>query len=63
MGKHSLAVALLEKVKEKTGAVDFSGGSGLANTAFAYHAGRLLALHEGDLPYAIRCVNLHAGKG
>lgn len=29
-------------------------GLGTANTALAFHAGRLLALHEGDLPYALR---------
>jgi carotenoid 9,10(9',10')-cleavage dioxygenase 1 len=29
-------------------------GNGTANTALAHHAGRLLALNEGDLPYALR---------
>jgi carotenoid cleavage dioxygenase-like enzyme len=29
-------------------------GLGTANTALAFHAGRLLALHEGDLPYQLR---------
>lgn len=29
-------------------------GRGRANTALAAHAGRLLVLHEGDLPYALR---------
>lgn len=29
-------------------------GAGTANTALAFHAGRLLALHEGDMPYALR---------
>lgn len=29
-------------------------GTGTGNTALATHAGRLLALHEGDLPYALR---------
>lgn len=28
-------------------------GGGTGNTALAYHAGRLLALHEGDLPYQL----------
>lgn len=28
-------------------------GTGTGNTALATHAGRLLALHEGDLPYAL----------
>jgi carotenoid cleavage dioxygenase len=29
-------------------------GVGKGNTALAFHAGRLLALHEADLPYALR---------
>lgn len=28
-------------------------GFGTANTALIYHANKLLALHEGDLPYAV----------
>ncbi len=31
-----------------------AAGEGTANTALAFTAGRLLALHEGDLPYALR---------
>lgn len=27
---------------------------GTANTALAFHAGRLLALQEADLPYSLR---------
>jgi carotenoid cleavage dioxygenase-like enzyme len=27
---------------------------GTGNTALAYHAGQLLALHEGDAPYVLR---------
>ncbi len=38
----------------KLGAVDLRNGAGTGNTALAYHAGRLLALNEGDLPYAVR---------
>ena len=30
-----------------------AGGSGTANTALAFHAGKILALHEGDLPYSV----------
>lgn len=30
------------------------GGEGTANTALVVHAGALLALHEGDLPYHLR---------
>ena len=29
-------------------------GTGQANTALAFHAGKLLALHEQDLPYGLR---------
>ena len=29
-------------------------GQGQANTAMIFHAKRLLALHEADLPYAVR---------
>ncbi|EFJ52660.1 hypothetical protein VOLCADRAFT_85861 [Volvox carteri f. nagariensis] len=36
------------------GPLDNSKGSGNANTALTYHAGRLLALNEADLPYAVR---------
>ena len=28
-------------------------GGGVANTALVFHAKRLLALHEGDLPFAV----------
>ena len=35
-------------------AKDSSDGDGTANTALVFHARRLLALHEGDLPYALR---------
>ena len=40
-------------------------GLGTANTAIACHAGRLLALHEGDLPYslAIACSGLVSTLG
>lgn len=34
--------------------IDGSKGVGNGNTALAYHAGRLLALNESDLPYHIR---------
>ena len=37
-----------------TPAAPLQEGRGRANTALAAHAGRLLALHEGDLPYALR---------
>ena len=31
-------------------------GKGQANTALVFHAKRLLSLHEGDLPYAVRLI-------
>ena len=34
--------------------VAVQGGRGTGNTALAYHAKKLLALHEGDLPYVVR---------
>lgn len=51
-------VALLEVLKQKVGILRgvpvTQQGNGTANTALVYHAGRLLALHEGDLPYQVR---------
>ena len=35
-------------------AKDSSQGDGTANTALVFHAKKLLALHEGDLPYVLR---------
>lgn len=32
-------------------------GFGTANTALIFHAQKLLALHEGDLPYAVCCMS------
>ena len=45
---------LLILLKKRAGVVDMSQGLGTANTALTYHAQRLLALHEGDLPYHLR---------
>jgi hypothetical protein len=36
------------------GAPLLQNGVGTANTSIVFHAGRLLALHEGDLPYQVR---------
>lgn len=49
-----LLLPLLDKVKAKLGLIDLSAGSATANTALAYHAGRILALNEGDMPYCLR---------
>ncbi|KAF5830496.1 carotenoid oxygenase [Dunaliella salina] len=55
-GRRGVIIAMLELLKIKTGAVNVKEGTGTANTSLVYHAGRLLALHEGDLPYQLRMV-------
>ena len=52
-GPRGIAVALLEELKGKAGVIDLSQGKGTANTSIIQHAGKLLALHEGDWPYEI----------
>ncbi|KAL4443616.1 hypothetical protein ABPG75_011353 [Micractinium tetrahymenae] len=52
-GASVMAVVALRRLAEKLGVLDSSHGTGTANTAVAFHAGRVLALHEGDLPYAL----------
>lgn len=50
-----LALLALGKMKQLAGVIrGDKQGSGCANTALAFHAGKLLALHEADLPYALR---------
>lgn len=44
----------LTQIKKKLGVYSDKYGWGTANTALAFHAKKLLALHEGDLPYALR---------
>lgn len=44
----------LDLLKKKLGVISTEDGIGTGNTALAFHAGKLLALHEGDLPYALR---------
>ncbi|KAI5073067.1 hypothetical protein GOP47_0011080 [Adiantum capillus-veneris] len=41
-------------LRSKFKVLDLSQGTGTGNTAMTYHNGKLLALHEGDKPYAIR---------
>lgn len=44
----------LAELRRKVGVTPRGEGEGTANTALVYHAKQLLALHEGDLPYAVR---------
>lgn len=44
----------LAELRRKVGVTPRGDGEGTANTALVYHAKKLLALHEGDLPYAVR---------
>lgn len=44
----------LSQLRMKIGVTPPSKGVGTANTALVFHAKKLLALHEGDLPYAVR---------
>ena len=42
------------RLAQALGLLSSANGLGTANTALVWHAGRLLALHEGDLPYQAR---------
>lgn len=53
-GKQALLYIQLQKLRLKLGVLDVSIGAGTANTALVYHNKKLLALQEGDKPYAIR---------
>lgn len=53
-GAFGLVTLGVDALKKRLGVVDAARGLGTANTALAAHAGRLLALNEGDLPYALR---------
>lgn len=44
----------LGALRMKLGVTPQNDGVGTANTALVYHANKLLALHEADLPYAVR---------
>eukprot|EP00884_Botryococcus_braunii_P002267 jgi/Botrbrau1/12040/Bobra.0293s0016.1 len=56
-GKRALIALAFDWVKARLGVLDFTHGRGTANTALAYHHNRLLALHEGDMPYQVRVFN------
>jgi len=53
-GLAGIAHILLNLLKIKIGVVSTKDGLGTGNTALAFHAGRLLSLHEGDLPYHLK---------
>ncbi|CAI5479820.1 unnamed protein product [Closterium sp. Yama58-4] len=53
VGYAGLGRLLLEQLRFGLGVLDGSQGNGTANTALAFHAGRLLALYEADVPYVI----------
>ncbi|GIL58133.1 hypothetical protein Vafri_12967 [Volvox africanus] len=56
-GLRGLVLSVLFLLCCVVGILDMNKGIGTANTALVYHAGRLLALHEGDLPYGIRILS------
>ncbi|KAL3133697.1 hypothetical protein ABBQ32_008196 [Trebouxia sp. C0010 RCD-2024] len=55
-GLGGLVELLWHELEVKLGVYDVKDGFGTANTALIYHANKLLALHEGDLPYAVRAL-------
>ena len=52
---HMLCLSATIVAFRLTAAAVQSHGDGLANTAMIFHGNRLLALHEGDKPYVVRC--------
>uniref|UniRef100_A0A061RE98 carotenoid 9,10-dioxygenase n=1 Tax=Tetraselmis sp. GSL018 TaxID=582737 RepID=A0A061RE98_9CHLO len=54
VGAGGLLALAFSKLKGLAGLTVGGEGRGTANTAMVFHAGRLLALHEGDMPYALR---------
>lgn len=52
-GKTGLFLLFLDALKKRLKIADKTNGAGQANTALVYHAQRILALHEGDLPYQV----------
>ncbi|KAE9590460.1 Carotenoid 9,10(9',10')-cleavage dioxygenase 1 [Lupinus albus] len=53
-GFFGLLMVNINMLRNKLKVLDESYGRGTANTALIYHHGNLLALHEGDKPYAIK---------
>ena len=63
IGFAGLLLMLLNRIKSFLGLLDKSQGGGTANTAMVAHAQKLLALNEGDMPYAVRGVGERRGEG
>ncbi|XP_042061398.1 carotenoid 9,10(9',10')-cleavage dioxygenase-like [Salvia splendens] len=53
-GFFGLFTVYMQMLRTKLEVLDVNYGFGTANTAMVYHHGKLLALHEGDKPYAIK---------
>ncbi|XP_042009324.1 carotenoid 9,10(9',10')-cleavage dioxygenase 1-like isoform X1 [Salvia splendens] len=53
-GFFGLLMVNLLMLRTKLKVLDFTYGNSTANTALVYHHGKLLALSEGDKPYAIK---------
>ncbi|KAL1833320.1 hypothetical protein DCAR_0103407 [Daucus carota subsp. sativus] len=53
-GLFGLFMVNMQILREKLKVLDMSYGFGTANTAMIYHHGKLMALNEGDKPYAIK---------
>ncbi|EYU27047.1 hypothetical protein MIMGU_mgv1a004951mg [Erythranthe guttata] len=53
-GMFGLFMVNMQMLRTKLKVLDVSYGFGTANTAMVYHHGKLLALSEGDKPYAIK---------
>lgn len=55
-GWQGLLFLILDGLMQQLNMTDASDGTGLANTAVLYHAKRLMALYEADLPYEVGAV-------
>ncbi|KVH97319.1 Carotenoid oxygenase [Cynara cardunculus var. scolymus] len=53
-GMFGLLMVTVQMLRTKLKVLDLSYGQGTGNTALIYHHGKLLALSEGDKPYAIK---------
>jgi carotenoid cleavage dioxygenase-like enzyme len=54
VGAKGLLHLVSQNLKKRLGILDLSQGTGQANTNLVYHGKKLLALHEGDLPYVLK---------